>query len=82
MQGNIANLSIIKPKQRETPCISARCWRADGRIRTGDLILTKAARMDRIIRRVCTSFCVVRGIRFNTQKGAQITANRYIMYQK
>ena len=41
MQGNMGELFRFKPKHEETPCISARCYGADGRIRTGDLILTK-----------------------------------------
>ena len=43
MQGNMGELFRFKPKHEETPCISARCYGADGRIRTGDLILTKDA---------------------------------------
>ena len=41
MQVNMAELSKIKPKQEEAPRKIARCCGADGRIRTGDLILTK-----------------------------------------
>ena len=43
MQVNMAELSKIKPKQEEAPRKIARCCGADGRIRTGDLILTKDA---------------------------------------
>ena len=43
MQGNMAELFRITPKQEEAPRKIARCYGADGRIRTGDLILTKDA---------------------------------------
>ena len=51
MQGNMGDLFKNRPKHEETPCTFARRYGADGRIRTGDLILTnfKGRRSDSVV---------------------------------
>ena len=43
MKGSASEPFKIRPKTKKRTCISASSYGADGRIRTGDLILTKDA---------------------------------------